>query len=333
MRILVIKTSSLGDIIHGLRVVASLKNQLPGLHVTWVAQDVFAPIVEVCAEVDETVIYRRRQWGGFFGVLKALGPRRFDAVLDLQGRLLTGLMTARCRADRKIGRTDCREGSGFFYREKVPLPAAGRRSHALDILLQFCGALGAKIELRGAPVFREADGLKIGFPDIAGEPGPVVMFPDSRRQEKCWGGFAELTEILLRSNERSRIIWAGDRALPFASEATQGGRFLNLTGRSSLASLPALVRRASWVISNDSGPMHLAAALGVKVFGIFGPTDTVLYGPYPLTGANNFFVRAPQGNLQLLPPAEVFCLLGKIDPAAFDPAGPSKVDSARRSRT
>jgi ADP-heptose:LPS heptosyltransferase len=73
-----------------------------------------------------------------------------------------------------------------------------------------------------------------------------------------------------------------------------------------LVSLPALIRRAEWVITNDSGPMHLAAAQGVRTMGIFGPTDPRLFGPYPLNGPTNFVVQAPVGDLKLLPAKDVY---------------------------
>lgn len=318
MKVLVIKTSSLGDIIHGLRVVTSLREQVPGMEVTWIAQEPFAPLVQICAAVDRTIVFRRRSLlRGMAAVLRELKPLAFDAVIDLQGRFLTGVMTARTRAPRRIGRTDCREGSGMFYNERVPLPPAGRRSHALDILLEFCGAFGAKIELRGPPVFRAADSNVSGLPGLPREVRPVVMFPDSRRAEKCWGGFAELTTELLRANPACTVAWAGARALPFPDGPGFPGRFFNLGGRSKLTDLPALMHRASWVISNDSGPLHLAAALGVKVLGVFGPSDVTLYGPYPPGSPGNLVVCAPQGNLRLLAPKEVLYLLKKTDPAAF----------------
>jgi len=318
MRVLVIKTSSLGDIIHGLRVITSLREQRPDVHITWVAQEAFAPIVRICTAVDRTIVFRRANLlRGVTAVLRELRPLAFDAAIDLQGRFLTGFMTARSRAPRRIGRTDCREGSALFYNERVPLPPAGRRSHAVDILLEFCGAFGAKVELRGPPVFRAPGHPETAFAGI--EPGSsiVLMFPDSRRAEKCWDGFGALTEMILQGNRRAAVVWAGDRSVPFAGEAAFPGRFGNLTGRSDLASLPALIRQAAWVVSNDSGPMHLAATLGVKVLGIFGPTDPVLYGPYPPGSATNLAARARAGNLRLLPPPEVLYLLKNADPAVF----------------
>ena len=76
-----------------------------------------------------------------------------------------------------------------------------------------------------------------------------------------------------------------------------------------MVSLPALLKRADWVISNDSGPMHLAAALGVRTLGIFGPTDPRVSGPYPLNAPNNVVVQAPVGDMKLLTAREVFSRL------------------------
>ena len=83
-------------------------------------------------------------------------------------------------------------------------------------------------------------------------------------------------------------------------------QFLNLTGNTSLLSLPALLKRADWVISNDSGPMHLAAAMGVRTMGIFGPTDPRVSGPYPLNAPTNGVVQAPVGDMKLLTARDVY---------------------------
>ncbi|MFM9030040.1 MAG: glycosyltransferase family 9 protein, partial [Opitutaceae bacterium] len=131
------------------------------------------------------------------------------------------------------------------------------------------------------------------------------MFVDSRRAEKCWSGFKQLTELVLREDRNRKVVWAGssyvhDRA------AFPPAQFANVTGNTSLVSLPALIRRADWVIANDSGPMHLAAAMGVRVMGIFGPTDPRLFGPYPLNRPGNVVVQAPLGDLKLLSAKDVY---------------------------
>ncbi|HUR56260.1 MAG TPA: glycosyltransferase family 9 protein, partial [Opitutaceae bacterium] len=278
--LLIIKPSSLGDIVHGLQVATSLKAQRESLRISWVVREIFAPIVRACEAVDRVYVFERNAGAkGFLRLTKELRKTKFDAVFDFQGLLRTGLMTSRVHAKKKVGRSDAREMSGLFYDQKVPLPPDGKRSHAIDILLQFLPVLGAKPELRGALKFREVDSLNLRFADARGGVKPIVMFPDSRRAEKCWGGFKQLTELLLREEKNRKVIWAGSNYVHDRA-AYPPAQFFNLTGNTSLVSLPALIKRADWVIANDSGPMHLAAALGVRVLGIFGPTDPRLFGPY-----------------------------------------------------
>ena len=310
--VLIIKPSSLGDIVHGLQVATSLKAQRHDLRISWIVRDIFAPIVRSCEAVDRVYVFDRNGGAkGFLKLMREVRATKFDYVFDMQGLLRTGLMTSRARAAHKIGRSDAREWSGIFYDEKISLPPAGRKSHALDILLQFCKVLGEKPELRGVLKFREADSLTLTFADGRGGSRPYVLFPDSRRPEKKWGGFKQLTELILKEDRSRKVVWAGNNFLPDKG-AFASSQFLNLTGNTSLVSLPALVKKADWVISNDSGPMHLAAALGVKVFALFGPTDPRLFGPYPIGSARNHVIQAPVGDLKLLSARDVYARFQKI---------------------
>jgi ADP-heptose:LPS heptosyltransferase len=304
--LLIIKPSSLGDIVHGLQVATSLKAQVEDLRISWVVREIFAPIVRASEAVDQVYIFERAGGAkGFVRLTNELRKKHFDFVFDMQGLLRTGLLTTRVIADRKIGRTDAREWSGVFYDERVPLPKEGRRSHALEILLQFCPVLGAKVELCGTLQFRAVEGLNLRFADARGGGKPIVMFVDSRRAEKCWNGFKQLTELILREDKSRKVVWAGSSYVHDRGTFPPA-QFFNLTGNTSLVSLPALVRRADWVIANDSGPMHLAAAMGVRVMGIFGPTDPRLFGPYPLNAPGNIAVQAPVGDLKLLAVKDVY---------------------------
>ena len=310
--LLIIKPSSLGDIVHGLQVATSLKAQCENLRISWIVRDIFAPLVRACEDVDHVYVFDRM--GGtkaFLQLMREVRRTKFDYVFDFQGLLRTGLMTSRVIAKHKVGRSDAREGAGLFYRRKVPLPLGGRRSHAIEILLQFCPVLGAKPELMGSLRLRESESLSLKFAEGRGGGRPYLLFPDSRRPEKRWGGFKQLTEKLLREDKSRKVIWAGSSYLPDRG-AFSPEQFLNLTGNTSLVSLPALIRRAEWVITNDSGPMHLAAALGVRVLGIFGPTDPRLFGPYPLSAATNFVIQAPVGDLKLLTAKDVHARFQKI---------------------
>jgi ADP-heptose:LPS heptosyltransferase len=321
-QLLIIKPSSLGDIVHGLQVATSLKTQKPDLRISWIVRDIFAPMVRACEAIDRTYVFRRNEGpGGFMRLMSQVRATEFDYVFDFQGLLRTGLMTWRTKAKYKVGRSDAREGAGLFYNRKVPLPPDGRRSHAMDILLQFCPVLDAKPELQGEVQFRPVDGLNLSFLESRSGASPVVMFPDSRRAEKKWHGFKQLTESIARDGSGRKVVWAGNAYVDF-KDAPPESMFLNLTGNTSLVSLPTLIKRACWVVCNDSGPLHLAAALGVPTLGIFGPTDPRLFGPYPLNAPNNHVVQAPIGNLKLLTAKDVYARFQKLDGGRSRTAAP-----------
>ena len=309
---LIIKPSALRDIVHGLQVAASIKAQRPEWRISWIVRDIYSPLVRSSAAVDQVYVFRRDEGArGFLNLMREVRRQEFDLVLDLQGLLRTGLMAKWARGKRKAGRTDAREGAGMFYTEKVPLPAEGSQSHVLDILLQFCTTVGAEPRLTGPLRFRELERLNLSFMEPRKGLRPVLIFPDSGLSTKKWNGFVELTAHLIREGGR-KVVWAGNNYLP-CKESFPEGSFLNLTGNTSLTSLPALLVKADWVISNDSGPMHLSAAMGLKTIGLFGPTDPRQYGPYPLKSPTNYVIQAPLGDLRLLSAKEVFYLFNRIE--------------------
>lgn len=304
--LLIIQPASLADIVHGLQVTASLKAQQPDWRVSWIVRDVFAPLVRSSSVVDQIFVFRRLGGvRGFFQLMREVRARQFDAVWDFQGLLRSGLMVKWTHARRKLGRADAREGATFFYTEKIATPATP--AHPLETLLQFLPTVDAKPELHGPLHFRDFGNLNLSFMERRNGLRPVLMFPESRRDDKRWPEFAQLSSLLVREAGR-KVVWAGSNYMP-CKEAFPDGAFVNLTGNTSLNSLAALITHADWVISNDTGPLQLAAALGVKTLGIFGPTDPRLSGPYPLTSPTNFYIQAPVGDLRLLAARDVFARL------------------------
>lgn len=316
--LLIIQPSSLADIVHGLQVTASLKAQQPDWRVSWIVRDVFAPLVRASTVVDQIFVFRR-QGGvrGFFQLMREVRQRRFDVALDFQALLRSGLMLKWTHAARKIGRADAREGAGLFYGERIGWPADAT-GHPLELLLEFCTALGAQPELAGPLQFRNHGKLNLSFMEPRQGQRPVLMFPDSRSFDKKWDGFAQLSSLLVREAGR-KVVWAGANYLP-CKEAFPDGAFVNLTGNTSLTSLTAIVEHADSVVSNDSGPLQLAAAMGVKTLGIFGPTDPRRSGPYPPHSPTHFVIQAPVGDLRLLTAKDVFARFQRTIGAA--PARP-----------
>src|SRR5450432_1250622 len=127
-QLLIIKPSSLGDIVQGLRVATSLKAQVPDLRISWIVRDIFAPFVRSCEAVDHAYVFNRDGGiKGFWQLMNDVRQTQFDFIFDFQGLLRTGLMTWRSRATHKIGRLDAREGATFLYGQKAPLPSTGHR--------------------------------------------------------------------------------------------------------------------------------------------------------------------------------------------------------------
>ena len=311
--LLIIKPSSLGDIVHGLQLVQTVARQIPECRITWIARDRFAGLPESAPFIHEVIHFRRRAgWKGILEILQILRKREFDAVWDLQGLLRSGLMTAAARSPQKWGRRDNREGAGIFYNKRIDPPASSGPHHALAILQGFARAaqlddeITFPLELRPGPVFPWK-------PFFEGDPrNRFVIFTDSRGVEKEWPRFEELTRLIWEKIPDSRVAWcAGSRVdLPSAPE----NRFLNLTG-CPFDEMIELARQPSIFIGNDSGPMHLSAAVGNRVLAIFGPTSPLRFGPWPINSPRTKNVVAPAGRLADLEPEAVFSALIELQAA------------------
>ncbi len=309
--LLVIKPSSLGDIVHALQMVQAVARQRADLRISWVVRDRFAGLVEAAPFVHEVIPFRRRDgWRGFWHLLCELRARRFDAVWDLQGLLRSGLMTAAAPAPKKWGRRDAREGAGWFYTDRVELPVGNGPHHALQILLPFARTLGVEPRLEFPLVLKPDPAFPWqGFFD--GDPrNTFVIFTDSRGVGKEWPRYGELTELIFAELPDSRVVWCAGKATT-PDFTPPPGRFLNLCG-CPLDEMIALVRQPAVFVGNDSGPMHLSAASGNRVLAIFGPTSPQRFGPYPLESAKHCAVSAPGGRLDRLEPMAVLTALREL---------------------
>jgi ADP-heptose:LPS heptosyltransferase len=308
--LLIIKPSSLGDIVHALQVVQTVACALPECRITWVARDRFAPLVEAAPFVHEVIHFRRKNgWRGIVEAMKTLRARHFDAVWDMQGLLRSGLMAAAARSAVKWGRRDSREGASLFSR-KVNLPSGNGPHHAIPVLQEFARTLGIDpeirfpLELHPGPVFPWK-------PFFDGDPKRrFVIFTDSRGAEKEWKHFSGLTRLILENIPDSRVAWCAGAATAPDFPVTEN-RFLNLTG-CPFDEMIELARQPSVFIGNDSGPMHLSAAVGNRALAIFGPTSPDRFGPWPPGSPRTASVVAPGGALADLTPQAVFDELARL---------------------
>jgi heptosyltransferase-1 len=276
-RVLIIKPSSLGDIVHALPVLAAIRRRWPAAHVAWLIGSSFAPLLAGHPMLDEVIPFDRRHYGrmwrspraflDFWRLVAELRGRRFDLVLDLQGLVRSGLM------------------AWLFYSQRVRCPAGA--AHAVDRNL--CLAAAAGLEER-SPEFPLAlrDEERRSARELlrqsgVGESGFVAVLPGARWESKRWTstGFAAVIDALHADGLRCVLLGAPDER-PAAEAVARACRSapIDLTGRTSLRDLTALLADARLVLCCDSGPMHLAAALGVPTVAVFGPTDPLRTGPY-----------------------------------------------------
>jgi heptosyltransferase-1 len=282
MRLLIIKPSSLGDIVHALPAVNLIRRRHHDAHIAWLVNPEFASILQNNPLINETILFPRRELSKLPGLIRQLRRQHFDVALDLQGLLRSGLIAKLAGIPRRIGLSDSREGARYLHTEVVEVP----RCHAVDRYLHAAGHLQCGTSPVEFPIgITDADRLRVGELLTGIAPRPIAINPMSRWETKIWGDdkFTALIEKL----PASRIILTGSTAERERIEKILGGtRSIasavprNLAGKTTLPQLAELYRRCSVVITNDSGPMHIAAAMGVPVVAIFGPTDPALVGPY-----------------------------------------------------
>ncbi|MCA8957453.1 MAG: glycosyltransferase family 9 protein [Planctomycetes bacterium] len=276
-RVLFVRLSALGDVIFALESVASLKAERPDVLIDFLVEDRFAEVLRDQQGIDTVLQSPRRRKLQLPGFLWRLRRRRYDAVLDLHGILKSALHVWMTRAPLKLGYTapGAREGASLVYNRKVPLPSPlPHRAERGYYLLQALGLRGA----RHAPLLLGGDDF-----DTAQRRG-VILHPGSSAFAafKRWplDKFAELARRLTeRGLPVSVSFGPGEeglaetlrRAVP--AVVPIDGRGLGLLG------LARQIQRAQVLVAADTGPLHIAAAVGTPVVALFGPKDAELYGP------------------------------------------------------
>jgi heptosyltransferase-1 len=273
--ILILKPSSLGDVVHTLPAVSALKQHWPSTTIRWLVNPEWAPLLLGNPDVDETLLFPRQSFRGFAGPWRLLqwargfGPAgAADLVLDFQCLLRSALVGRFCRRTRFYGLSDAREGARFFYDATVPVHSG---MHAVDRYLALVQAVGAPAVLPlGWPL--PDSSLPNGF--AAGTPF-VAIHPFSRGKGKSLP--LDQLHVLCQALAPLRVVLVG-RSAEKPAPLPHVENWLN---RTDLLELTALLRKAAWTLSVDSGPMHIAAALSPRVVSIHTWSDPNRVGPYP----------------------------------------------------
>ncbi len=287
--ILLIKPSSLGDIVHAMPAFSAIHRAYPKARLTWLVKREWAGLVERIDRVDR-VWPVKSTLKGWLSQVSLLRAEHFDLVVDLQGLFRSAAIGWLSGSPLLVGFTNGREGSPCFYSRRVPVPQS--EMHAVDRYLLVAKAVGA-VE-SGAPEFRfripqtdyeEVDRL-LSQSGVTPGTSWVALNVSARWPTKRWpaASFAEVADRLQQEGYGAVVMIGGpdERVDVAAVRAEMKAPVIDLAGATPVGLLPALLSKASVLITNDSGPMHIAAAVGTPVVALFGPTSVARTGPYGL---------------------------------------------------
>jgi heptosyltransferase-1 len=268
----------------------ALRAAYPRAHITWLVEAAYAPLLSGHPALDEVWVAPRLRPTEFFSgsnpvtlmtLLHQLRSRPFDLVVDVQGLLKSAVWVALARSPRKVGYDKTRELSYLALTERVP--PFDPEAHAVWRYLNLAHYLGAPPAL---PRFRlgldTAVDIAALMPAATDRP-LVVLHPGARWASKLWppASWASLAESFYSRGFKVAVTGsAADRELVTSITAQCWTPLLNLAGRTSLAQLAGILRKARLAVTTDTGAMHLAAALGTPVAALFGPTAPWRTGPF-----------------------------------------------------
>jgi lipopolysaccharide heptosyltransferase I len=343
MNIALVKLSSIGDVVHALPVAAALHAALPQARLVWIVERREAAVLRGNPALSEVVPVDTRAWrraraplavaettGALLVLQRHLRASRFDVAIDLQGLVKSGMITAATRAPLRIGfaAAHCRERlNALFTNQRVTPPPETR--HIVDRYLALVEPLG--VRPRAVEFSLPTDGAAEAHIDeflmsagLKPRDRLVVLNPGAGRPDKRWPieNFRALARRLADEAGASvLVIWGPNElgeARAIVGPAAPGHAIL--APPTNLDELLAVLRRASVVVAADTGPLHLAAALGTRCVGLYGPTTVERNGPY---GHGHRSLESPDHTMASLAVDPVFGAVVEIlDGAAADQAGP-----------
>jgi heptosyltransferase I len=287
--ICLLRLSALGDATHVVPLVRTLRRAWPAVALTWIIGKGEAKLLEGLEGVEFIVHDKRAGLAGVNDLRARLAGRRFDVLLQMQLSLRANLLSALVRADRRIGfdRARSKEGHGWFIDERI----APGGHHVLDVLGSFCEPLGLRQDevIWNLPVPDAArEWARAQWPDD-GTP-TLLVSPCSSHVRRNWRSERYAAVVDHAASRGWRIVMCGGRSqlerdttdaiLAAVRAPVPASNLLDLVGKDTLKQLPALLERADLVMTPDSGPMHIANAMGSKVLGLHAASNPKRSGPY-----------------------------------------------------
>ena len=292
MKVLILKPSSLGDVLQALPVLRLIKQHRPESEIHWWIDSSLTSLLEGDPDLAGLIPFERRRWGSprrwgeVWHSIQLIRRFRFDWVIDLQSLLRSATVAWLANGGRTVGLADPREGAAAFYDVAVPRPS--RLTHAVEWYLRVLPELGVPVHTRfdWLPARPAVVGEIRARWNPQAEAGPwIALQPAARWDNKRWPveSYQRIVQSLAARHPQIRFAILGsrdDQALAQAVASAGPGRCVDLSGQTTLPQLIEWLRLCSVLVTNDTGPMHAAAALGKPVVGIFGPTEPRRTGPY-----------------------------------------------------
>jgi len=297
VNILIVKLSAIGDVIHTLPSLAALRRRYPDARIDWVIEEAAADLIKDHPYLDRVIVSRRKRWikdlkGGVIGkpladiraFIHEVRQRKYDLVIDFHGLFKSAVIVWISTGKRKLGYDSFQEMSGLFVNEKIP---EDMKKHAVERYLDFPRYLGADVQdaeflvpmtdenKRRVNALLAENG--IGETDAFAAVNPIALWETKLWQDEK---FARLCDRLIAETGIKVVFTDAGPEIIARIQALMSQPSGNLGGRTTLRDLACLYKRAAFVITTDSGPMHLAAAVGTPVCALFGPTDPGRTGPY-----------------------------------------------------
>ncbi len=292
--VLIVKPSSLGDLVTALPVLRGLRRTFPKARIAWFVAKAFAPMLSGEDDLDEVILFDRPLLGGVWrsaravaalaALMRRLGSERFDWALDLQGLWRSGFFTAVTRARLRAGFADAREGAGVFYTHRIQVEA----THTVERNLALARRLGIDARAEDMHLTVPPEGRQFAGAFCRGHgfsPGgflvcvPSTRWPTKQYPVRPWGR--------CRSQLAGRlpgVVVGGAGDVQRCRAVVEGapGGVIDMGGRTGLVQLVGLIAAARGVLCSDSAAKFIASAVGVDSVTLMGPTRSERTGPYRL---------------------------------------------------
>ncbi|MDD5454612.1 MAG: lipopolysaccharide heptosyltransferase II [Candidatus Ratteibacteria bacterium] len=283
-RMLILKPSAMGDIVHTLPLLVSLKKSFPNRYIAWGVKEKFADLLTKNPYLDELIIWKER---GFWRFAKDIRDRGFDIVLDLQGLFRTGLVAYLSKAPQRWGflKEETKENQLFFLNIRVPTPSENIVEKYLDFAEHLQAERIIEFPIAEKDYAKEYIAQFFQRTDISPDDKLIGLIQNTGWQNKTWKAerFAQLGRLInTKKNWKVMLIWGigeAEKAKAQKINEMAAGKLL-IAPATTIAQLVSLLKRCSMVIGGDTGPLHLATALGLPVIGLYGPTPPSRNGPY-----------------------------------------------------